>query len=130
MSKQYIIVVAGYIRHSMLNEIEDAFSERVGYSLDEDEIGIHIYPYNSEGYQTFVVSNRAIPTHEVNLGTLECETAEVDDQKGNEGIKNAGVVIYDEPVPVTVDDHEFLYLGGMHGYDYDSTSPDDDRYEC
>lgn len=127
--KNYVAVVNGYVRHGIYQQVEQMVHKHcTSEECNSGDYGVHIYPYNSEGYQLFVVSCLPIPSS-CWLGSLLCETMDVDKDRFK-STPNGGIWELPEPHVLETDGYEYCYVGGIHGYDYDSSSPDDDRYEC
>jgi len=119
MSKRFVVVIDGYVRKEVYDELYEAFSKNVGYELDSDFNGVHVYPYNTEGYQLFVASNAAIPSSDLN--DLVCACSDIDAMEYNKGVQDAGGILYETPIQVGTEgwdiSQEYWFLGGIRGYD-------------
>ena len=113
--KQYFMEVAGYIRHDVFKQVEEHFDKFGAHEL-------HIYPYNSEGFQLFAISN--MPMDRDYVGTIMCEALEADIQPN--GMEN---LLPTEPREFTCMGKVYHHIGWVHGYEHDSVSPTDDKYE-
>jgi hypothetical protein len=118
MNRQYLVVVGGYIRGEVYGTIEKQLA-RVGSTEDS----IHIYPYNSEGYQLHLVSNTVIPTEDVCNLISACNDMDGDNNMDTD-ICDETKTFYTSPMKINNSDWdiatgEYHYLGSIVGYDYE-----------
>lgn len=128
--KKYVIIIDGYVRNEVYEKIVSALDTRVGYCLDGEYNGVHIYPYNTEGYQLFVASNHSIPSDDLN--DVVCSSGDVDSDMQKTGkYPLAGNCLYEEESLLPREDwdelsDDYYYIGAIKGYNPEGT----ELYQC
>lgn len=128
MERNFVVVVTGYIKHGVLGEIMEAFGRFAETDELNSGLGPNVIPYDFEGDERFVVSSLPLPKG-VSLDDLLAAIADVETNACRVDEKTAEYPhLHSTPFVIEVGGHRFHYVGGVLGYDRDSTSPHDFRY--
>lgn len=126
-----IVCVTGYVKHHLYQLVSDIFEDVQkdisSFDLDYYGFGLHFYPADNYGNECTMVTNFSVPPTD-DISYLWDAFSEAQDE--STGYHSVGSVeISKEPLYFTHGGQKYQILMVMDGYSYDSTSPEDDRYE-
>lgn len=118
-TKTLIVLVDGYVRKEVF-ETADKILDKHRERFPKEDGGVFVYPWNSEGYQLHIISNR--PLEDVVDATFAFFDETID-------LKETDIVYEAETPRRFVGPNyggEYYAVGFIRGYEYDG----DARYEC